>query len=220
MSVLEREGLFEASLCLVTDRGFVPEKRFLEVVDAVIEGGATMVQLRDKGGRCDREVYEDGLSLRGLCRTRGVPFVVNDRLDLAMALEADGVHLGQGDLPLAAARRLWRRGAIFGVSASSVEEALAAEREGADYVGAGAVFSTATKADARCLGLVGLAEIARLARIPVIAIGGIGIANAAATMASGCAGIAVVSALWSAEDPAAAARELSRIVRSEWRSRG
>jgi thiamine-phosphate pyrophosphorylase len=200
-------------LCLVTDRSFVPDARFLDTVAAAIEGGATMVQLRDKGGKSDRAVYEEGLLLRALCAERGVPFLVDDRLDLAMALEADGIHLGQDDLPLSAARRLWRASAIYGVSASSIGEALAAEREGADYVGVGAVFPTATKGDARCTGLSGLRDIVGAVGIPVMAIGGIGIGNAAGVMASGCAALAVISAIWSSEDPRRAAEALARVVR-------
>jgi thiamine-phosphate pyrophosphorylase len=214
MSALKAEGAFDPRLCLVTDRSFVPEARFLDTVAAAIEGGATMVQLRDKGGRSDRAVYEDGLELRALCAERGVPFIVNDRLDLAMALEADGLHLGQGDLPLGAARRLWRADAIYGVSAASIEEALEAERSGADYIGAGAIFPTATKEDARCSGLACLREIVDMVGIPVIAIGGIGIENAAQVMASGCAGLAVVSSVWAADDPRAAAEALARMVKS------
>ena len=214
MSGSDFRGRLDACLCLVTDRSFVPEARFLDTVAAAIEGGATIVQLRDKGGRSDRAVYEEGRRLRALCAERGVPFIVDDRLDLAMALDADGVHLGQDDLPLSVARGLWKADAIYGASASSIEEALAAEREGADYVGVGAVFPTATKSDARCTGLAGLGEIVGAVGIPVMAIGGIGIGNAAEVMASGCAGLAVVSAIWAAGDPRAAAKDLARMVRS------
>lgn len=200
-------------LCLVTDPSFIPRERFLDTVALAIEGGAGMVQLRDKAGRSDRDVYRDGLALRDLCRGRGVPLVVNDRLDLAMALDADGVHLGRGDLPASVARRLWKPGALYGASASSVEEALAGIAEGADYLGAGAVFATATKGDARTAGLEALAAIVAASRLPVLAIGGIGTDNADRVMASGCAGLAVVSAVWGASDPRAAATALARAAR-------
>lgn len=116
MSGPEFAPRLSGSLCLVTDRSFVGPDRFLEVVAAAIDGGAGIVQLRDKGGRSDREIYEDGRRLRSLCAARGALSIVDDRLDLAMALEADGLHLGQTDLPLAAARELSEivRGAEIG----------------------------------------------------------------------------------------------------------
>jgi len=197
-------------LCLVTDRGLVPKERFLETIDEAISGGVTMVQLRDKGpGRSTREVYEDGLALRALCAARGVPLVVNDRLDLALALKADGLHLGQGDLPAARARELWPRGAMLGISASNVAEAIAAGRDGADYIGVGAVFPTASKGDAELSGLAELGRIVAAVSIPVVAIGGITVGNARRVMATGCDGIAVISAIWAAPDPRAAAARLS-----------
>jgi thiamine-phosphate pyrophosphorylase len=214
MSAPDARNSLQGCLCLVTDRSFVPPERFLDTVAQAIEGGASMVQLRDKGGRSDRVVYEEGLTLRALCRVRGIPFVVNDRLDLAMALEADGAHLGQGDLPASLARRIWKKDALIGVSASSVEQALRGQGEGADYIGAGAVFATTTKGDARYTGLDGLADIVAALSLPVIAIGGIGPENAERVSATGCAGLAVVQAIWKAEDPRAAAAGLARAIRA------
>lgn len=199
-------------LCLVTDRSFVPDDCFLDLVDAAISGGATMVQLRDKApGRSSRAVYEDGLRLRALCAARGVAFVVNDRPDLALALDADGLHLGRDDLPLSAARRIWPAGGFVGVSASTAAEAAEAERDGADYVGFGAVFASGTKPEAGESGLAELERAVRAVAVPVVAIGGIGPANAASVLATGCAGLAVVSAVWAAPDPRAAAAALAAI---------
>jgi thiamine-phosphate pyrophosphorylase len=209
---LSRSDIY-GTLCLVTDRSFSPPDRFLDIVDAAIAGGATMVQLRDKEpSRSTREVYEDGRSLHALCSERKVPLIVNDRLDLAMALEADGVHLGQGDLPVAVARRLWPEGAIFGVSASTLAEAVDAEREGGDYIGFGAVFPTATKREARDGGLEELARVVSACALPVLAIGGISVAGVPRVMASGCAGIAVISAVWNSPDPRGASAALASAV--------
>lgn len=203
------------TLCLVTDRSFAPPERFLEIVDLAIDGGVNMVQLRDKeGDRSTRRIYEDGLRLRALCAARRVPLIVNDRLDLAMALGADGVHLGRSDLPVPVARRLWPGGGIFGASAAALAEAREAVLGGADYVGFGAVYSTATKPEAGEYGLDALELVSRSLPVPVIAIGGIGIDRAAEVMERGCAGIAVVSAVWGSPDPRAAAAALAAAVRA------
>jgi len=205
------------TLCLVPARTFGRPEDYLATIEAAIDGGATMVQLREKlpGGAAavpDRKFYEDGLALRDLCSKRGVLFVVDDRLDLAMALEADGIHVGQDDLPVAVARRLWPEGRLFGVSAPTLDHALRAREEGADYVGTGAVFATATKPEAALSGMAELERMARDCGLPVIAIGGIGPGQAGPVMAAGCAGIAVVSAIWKSPDPRKAAAELKRLV--------
>ncbi len=205
------------TLCLVTDRTSGRPEDYIATIEAAIEGGATMVQLREKlpGGAAavpDRRFFEEGLVLRELCRRRGVLFVVDDRLDLAMALDADGLHVGQDDLPVAVARRLWPEGRLFGVSAPTLEHALRAREEGADYVGTGAVYATATKPEATLSGMAELARMARDCGLPVIAIGGIGPDETGPVMAAGCAGIAVVSAVWKSPDPRKAAAELRRLV--------
>jgi thiamine-phosphate diphosphorylase len=152
-----------------------------------------------------------GREIVRLGRERGVPVVVNDRADLALAIDADGVHLGAGDLPPAEARRLLPRPKIVGVSTATPGEARAAEAAGADYLGAGPVFATATKPDAGPpIGLEGLAAIVAAVGIPVVGIGGIHAGNAAVVIEAGAAGVAVVSTLMTAEDPEAAARELRR----------
>lgn len=220
MSVRKRIDMtLSGTLCLVTDRSFTPAERFLEVVDQSISGGATMVQLRDKEpSRSSREIYEDGLHLRAFCAERKVLFIVNDRLDLAMALDADGVHLGQSDLPVAVARRLWPSGALFGVSAANLSEAAAAAADGADYIGFGAVYSTVTKPEAGESGLEELSRVVRGVTLPVLAIGGIGITEASEVMKRKCAGIAVISAIWKHPDPKAATAALAASVIAAYRN--
>ena len=205
------------TLCLATDRTYGKPENYLAVIEAAIDGGVTMVQLREKlpGGAAsvsDRRFYEEGLILRELCRRREVLFLVDDRLDLAMALDADGLHVGQTDLPVAVARRLWPAGRIFGVSAVTYEDALRAREEGADYVGTGAAFATATKPEAAPSEAAEIERMAKSSGLPVIAIGGIGPAQVGPIMAAGCAGVAVVSAVWKSPDPKAAAAELKRLV--------
>ncbi len=200
------------SLYVVTDRALAGGRRLDEVVRAAIAGGATVIQLREKEAPAG-EVFRLGLALRAITRNAGVPFIVNDRLDLALALEADGAHVGQDDLPAREARRLLGPGRILGVSVETVEQAVRAVEEGADYLGAGSVFSTATKPDAGDpIGLEGLARICRAVRVPVVAIGGINPGNAGEVIASGAAGVAVVSAVMAAPDVEATTRALRRAI--------
>ncbi len=186
----------------------------LDVVRAALAGGADAVQLRDKevGGA---ELYRLALEALELVRGSGGGrlFLVNDRVDVALAAGADGVHLGQEDLPASAARRILGAGAVLGVSASSVEEALAAEREGADYLGVGPVFPTPSKPDAGGpLGLEGLRAIRNAVGLPLVAIGGINEDNLEEVFAAGADGIAVISAVTSARDMEEAVRRLRRAV--------
>jgi thiamine-phosphate diphosphorylase len=170
------------------------------------------VQYREKNAST-RGMIEEAAELCRVCRTAGVPFIVNDRIDVALAVDADGVHVGQDDMPASGARGLIGRRKILGVSAGSVEEARKAVDDGADYIGASPVFSTPTKPDAPPpLGVEGLRRMARAVDIPVVAIGGINAANAAAMMEAGAAGIAVVSAIVAAEDVEAAARALRTVM--------
>jgi thiamine-phosphate pyrophosphorylase len=194
-------------LYVITDRVLSGRSHEAQA-EAAIAGGATAIQLRDKTAPA-RVLVEVGERLAALCRARGVVFIVNDRADVAMACGADGVHVGEDDLPVAAARRLLGPGKIVGASAGTVEAARRAEAEGADYLGVGAVFSTGTKADAGdAIGLEALARIVRAVRIPVVGIGGITVENAAAVIRAGAAGVAVVSAVVAQPDIAAAARAL------------
>lgn len=189
-----------------------PGRGHLEVARAALAGGATLVQLRDKGATA-AALFRLAAALLPLCRQAGVPLVVNDRLDVALAAGADGVHLGQDDLPAAEARRLLGPDRILGVSAATPAEARAAEQAGADYVGVGPVFPTATKPDAgEAVGLKALAAVRAAVAIPVLAIGGITAANAGAAVAAGADGVAVISAVSRAPDMAAAVRDLARAV--------
>jgi len=181
-------------------------------VEAAIRGGVTIVQYREKRAST-RRMIEEAAGLLGLCRAAGIPFIVNDRLDVALAVDADGVHVGQDDMPASHVRPLLGRKKILGVSAGSVEEALKAVDDGADYIGASPVFSTPTKPDAPPpLGIEGLRRITQAVEIPVVAIGGINEGNAAAMREAGAAGIAVVSAIVAAEDVTEAARALRAAV--------
>lgn len=200
------------SLYLVTDSGLSRGRPMRGLVEAAIAGGVTVVQYREKSAPTRRMVEEAG-ELRALCRTHGVPFIVNDRVDVALAVDADGVHVGQDDLPAPLARRLIGPRRLLGVSAENLGQATAAEREGADYVGASPLFATPTKPDAAPpMGLAGLRALAAAVRVPVVAIGGLNEANVAAAIEAGARGVAVVSALMAAEEVEAAARALRAAV--------
>ena len=171
-----------------------------------------MVQLREKDAS-SREFYDIAVTLREITRRYNVPFVINDRLDIALAAGADGLHIGRSDLPLEAMRRIIGGRLFIGVSAGNVREALQAEAEGADYLGAGPVFPTGSKTDAGdAIGLEALRAICDAVRIPVVGIGGIDSSNAAAVMQNGAAGIAVISAILSQKDIRAAAENLLHSV--------
>lgn len=179
---------------------------------AALEGGVTAVQLRAKR-LTDIEAWELAIRLRAACHERSALFLLNDRLDLALAADADGVHLGVHDLPLAAARRLGGPGFLIGASPQMVAEAAAAKGEGADYIGAGPVFVTGSKADAgEPIGLAGLRERVLATDLPTVGIGGITVANAAEVIAAGAAGVSVISAILGVDDPAAAAAALASAV--------
>ena len=200
------------SLYLVTDRSLSRGRSTADIVRAAVAGGATCVQLREKS--CGtREFLDEARAVHALLAGTGVPLVINDRVDVALAVGAEGVHLGQTDMPLADARRLTGPGMIIGVSAECVEDAVRAQAEGADYVGVSPVFSTPTKTDtAPPLGLDGIRAIRAAVSLPLVGIGGIGPANAADVIRAGCDGIAVVSAIVSAADPRGAAAELATII--------
>ena len=185
-----------------------------EVVAAALDGGVDVVQLRDKAASA-RERYETGIRLRELTAEAGVPLIVNDRIDLAAAVDADGVHLGQTDLPVAVARERLGESAVVGASASTVEGARAAEAAGADYLGVGAVYGTDSKdvsGDRDGIGVERVAAVADAASIPVIGIGGIDAGNAAPVVEAGATGVAALSAITAVEDPEAAAAALRDAV--------
>ncbi|MDR3324373.1 MAG: thiamine phosphate synthase [Spirochaetaceae bacterium] len=203
-------------LCLCTDRTHLRGRTLTQCVEDAVAGGVTIVQLREKTAATE-EFYTLAASLRDTTSRLHVPLIINDRLDIALSCGADGLHIGQTDMPLHAARRLCGPNMIIGVSASTVEEARSAEQGGADYIGAGAVFPTSSKDDVEhILGLDGLAAICAAVKIPVVAIGGITADNARAAIAHGAAGVAAISAILAPQDAAAAAalfyRNLGRIV--------
>lgn len=204
--------MVDYSLYVVTDAKLSRGRSHRQVVQAAIRGGATIVQYREKSATTLRMVME-ALELRELCRRYSVPLIVNDRIDVALAVDADGVHVGQDDMPASMARKLIGRDKILGVSAENVEQALTAIADGADYLGVGAIFATATKPDAgKPIGLKGLEKIVRQSTIPVVGIAGINASNAASVIRAGASGVAVVSAIVGADDVHAAARELRMIV--------
>jgi thiamine-phosphate pyrophosphorylase len=198
-------------LVVVTDERLSRGRSHVEIARAAIAGGADAIQLRDKQAE-GRRLFELAVEIRRLCRSQGVAFVVNDRVDVALAADADGVHVGQADLPAPEARRLLGRARILGVSAATPEEAARAERDGADYVGFGPVYEArGTKPDATApLGLAALAEARRRCSLPLVAIGGIDTQRAAEVVRSGASGVAVISAVVAAADIAEAVRAFRR----------
>ena len=202
------DGRVDLQLCVITDAGLIGKRSMEQVVVGAIDGGATLIQYRDKSGSM-RERYDAASALCGVVNGKGVPFIVNDHVDLALGVGADGVHLGQDDLPAAAARRVLPDNAVIGVSVGSVEEALDAESNGADYVSIGPLYPTGTKPDAGAVvsrEIVG--EVVQAVKVPVVAIGGINASNVAEVMRLGVIGVAVVSAVMTAEDPTRATREI------------
>ncbi len=206
------------SLYLVTDAQLAGERSLRRIVASAIYGGVTMVQYRQKNAST-RRMIEEALELRQLCCSYNVPFIVNDRLDVALAVDADGLHVGQDDMAAALARKLIGPGKILGVSVENAAQAQAALADGADYVGASPIFATPTKPDAPApMGLQGLQELAQVCKLPIVAIGGLNASNAAAVLRAGAAGLAVVSAIVSADDAQRAARELRQIIADTRRS--
>lgn len=205
--------LIDYSLYLVTDRRLARGRPTLDVVRAAVAGGVTCVQLREK--TCTtREFIEEALAVSGFLKASRVPLIINDRLDVALAVEAEGVHLGQNDMPLATARRIVGNSMLIGISAESLQDAVDAARGGADYIGVSPIFDTPTKTDtAPALGLAGLSAIRRVVTIPLVAIGGLGVQNAAEVIRHGADGVAVVSAIVSADDPRKAAGNLLAEIR-------
>lgn len=197
-------------LHLVTDRSLSQGRSLAEVVQQAVAGGVTCVQLREKS--CStREFLDEALALKALLQPLGLPLIINDRVDIALAVGADGVHLGQTDMPISHARRLLGPDCLIGISAESVEDAVKAEQQGADYIGISPVFSTPTKTDtAPALGLDGVRRIRELVRITLVGIGGINLSNARQVLASGADGVAIVSAIMAAESPRLAAEVIRR----------
>jgi thiamine-phosphate pyrophosphorylase len=202
------------SVYLVIGTGEMGGRSALETVRLAIEGGASVVQLREKHAPLS-EVLEVGNRMRELCREHGVLFVVNDRVDVALLLDADGVHVGQDDIPANEARKLVGEKMFIGVSASSVEEARRAIEQGADYLGVGSIYATGSKADAGdpvTPALIG--DIRKFSDLPIVAIGGITADNCPEVMEQGANGVAVISAIVGQPDPRQATVRLREIVAS------
>lgn len=201
-------GIF--GLYVITDPDLCPGRGHVQIARSALAGGARIIQIRDKTAS-DRSFYEAALRIRKLTADADALFLVNDRVDVAAAVGADGVNVGQTDLPVAAVRAVMGPSAIVGVSAASIEHACQAQTDGADYVGFGPVFATGTKPDAAApTGLDRLAEVCGLVSTPVVAIGGIGLENISAVAAAGASGAAVVSAVVCADDMERAVIDLVR----------
>jgi thiamine-phosphate pyrophosphorylase len=200
------------SLYLVTDRELARGKSTVEVVKAAVSGGVTCIQLREKD--CSTlEFIEQARAIKNFLEEREVPLIINDRLDVALAVGADGVHLGQSDMPLEMARKIAGSSMLIGISAESVQDAVEAENGGADYLGVSPIYATPTKTDtAPPLGIQGLREIKNRVKIPLVGIGGLNNSNAAEVIRNGADGVAVVSAIVAAEDPETAAMNLKQII--------
>lgn len=199
-------------LYVITDSRLISSGSLVEAVEEAIRGGATVIQYREKDAPTRRMVEEARL-LKALCKARGIPFIVNDRIDVALAVDADGVHVGDDDMPVALARKILGPHKIIGASADTVEKAILYASEGADYLGVGTIYATSTKPDAGPpIGLEGLKKILRVVNIPVVAIGGINEGNAREVLETGVSGIAVISAVMGAPDIFEATRRLRKIV--------
>lgn len=205
-----RKGML---LYAVTDQSWLKEgQTLLSVCEDVLSNGATFLQIREKD--LDANSFEaEAARLKALCARYKVPYVVNDSVEIAMAIDADGVHVGQSDIKGRDIRSMIGPDKILGISAGTIEEAIAAEKAGADYIGVGAVFATGTKKNARNLSIEALKEISSAVSIPVVAIGGINEKNLMELKGSGVDGVAVVSAIFAAEDPGKATARLLELAR-------
>lgn len=198
------------SIYLVTDDGCLQGRSLLDCVREALEGGVTLVQYRAKTAS-SAEMYAEALQLKALCDSFNVPLIINDRLDIAMAVGAAGVHLGQDDLPCAAARKILGEDYIIGVSAHNPAEAAEALERGADYLGCGAVFGTATKADVKKLGTEGLTAICREKGLPVVGIGGVTADNYREVRVAGADGAAIVSGILAQPDIRTTVRAIAKV---------
>jgi thiamine-phosphate pyrophosphorylase len=202
------------SVYLVTDRDLARGRPTLEIVEAAVRGGVSCIQLREK--KCGtREFIEEALAIQPLLARHGIPLIINDRVDVALAVKADGVHLGQKDMSCRMARQIAPHSMLIGISVESLEDAITAQKDGADYLGVSPIYTTPTKTDtAQPLGLDGLRSIRSAVDLPLVGIGGLNAGNAAEVIDNGADGVAVVSAIVAADDPEAATRKLVEIVRA------
>lgn len=199
----------DLSLYLVTDNSD-DEEKFLNTIEEAIKGGVSVVQIREKTADT-LDFYELAVKVKKITKEYDVPLIINDRVDVALAIDADGVHVGQSDMPCDVTRKLIGEDKILGVSAATIEEAQKAQKDGADYLGTGAVFPTQTKDDAPKVTKEELKEIVDSVDIPIVAIGGITLENAHELNDTGIAGLSVVSAIMSSENPKKSSEELLNI---------
>ena len=198
-------------LYAVTDRAWLGKtfccKNLSDAVLQAIEGGATLIQLREKE-LSEKEFLDEAFRIKEICTSKKIPLIINDNVKIAKETDACGVHIGQSDMELKEARKILGAEKIIGVSCQTVEQALQAEKNGADYLGVGAIFSTSTKADADNVSISTLKEICRAVKIPVVAIGGISLQNMSQLKGSGIAGVSVISAIFAQQDIRGATKEL------------
>jgi thiamine-phosphate pyrophosphorylase len=207
-STLRNYPAVDWRLCFIADSEAAVGRDILQLIAEAVEGGATIIQLRGKKWT-SREFLLLGMKAGRFLRPKKIPLIINDRVDIALACAANGVHLGQDDLPLPYAREILGKDRIIGISVASPLEAEAAEKDGADYVGAGPVFGTLSKKDlGPLLGLKGLRTIREKVKIPILAIGGISAANVVDVISAGADGVAVISAIADAKNPSQAATEI------------
>ncbi len=197
-------------LYLVTDRRWLGSRDFVETVEEAIDNGVTLVQLREKNLDYG-EFLELAKDLKEVCQKHGVPFLINDNIKVAKEVDADGLHIGQGDMALEEARQILGEDKIIGLSCGNLEEARKAKRDGADYIGVGSVFSTGSKKDAKNIGLEGLEEIAREVDLPIVAIGGINKDNILELAAFDIDGVALISAILKEDNIAGATSNLAKL---------
>lgn len=202
----------DLSLYLVTDNSD-DEEKFLKTIEEAIKGGVSVVQIREKTADT-LDFYKLALRVKEITTKYNIPLIINDRVDIALAIDADGVHVGQSDMPCDVTRKLIGPDKILGISAATIDEAKKAESDGADYIGTGAVFPTSTKDDAPSVTKEELKEIVDSINIPVVAIGGINLENAHELTDTGIAGLSVVSAIMSSDNPKKSSEKLLKIFNS------
>lgn len=197
----------QLTLYAVTDRSWLNGKPLTEATDKALKGGVTLLQLREKN-MPEADFIKSAQEIKQICQKHGVPLIINDNVNVALAVDADGVHLGQGDMPVSEARQILGKNKIIGITAKTVKQARNAEKNGADYLGSGAVFGTSTKSDAKKMELETLRKITSAVKIPVAAIGGITAENVTQLKNTGISGAAVVSGIFAEDDIEEASRRL------------
>ena len=206
-------------LYLVTDRNCLQQQKLEQAVEQAILGGVTLVQLREKA-IASKAFYERALRIKAICHRYNVPLLINDRVDIALAVEADGVHIGQSDLPCGVVRQILGKDKIIGVSARTAQQAIQAQADGADYLGVGAMFATSTKQDAQTVTIASLTQIRQAVTLPIVAIGGINhttlpaLQQALQAADTSIDGVAVVSAILGQKDVKLASQQLKEVIKT------